>query len=450
MMAIDWGEVRFAEDDAAAQAALIRAVEVPYLPRKHFRALHASIKRWMFVCAHRRAGKTVALANQLIRAASRNGRSLPAPRYGYVGPSFDQAKDLVWAYLKQYTENIPGVRHLEGELACILPNKATIKLYGGAAAYERMRGMYFDGIVLDEYPLLNSAVLSTVVRPCLADYGGWAIVSGTSNGDDHFNQLRLRVEGDPRWDMFIIPLSETAEEALSYAEAKELTQDMSPEEYAREMECSFDAPVEGSYYGEMLNNLSLQDRITKVPVDLSQPVITAWDLGISDLTPIWFFQVCGRELHWVDYLQDSGKGLDFYANELRMRAKKGGYVYKCHCLPHDVEARELGTGQSRRAVLEDLLDEPIITAPFAGPEDGIAAARGVLGISYFDAVKARKGLSMLRGYRRNRQGRPVHDIYSHGADAFRTGATALHLISGLSASALRGSGPLRRRIRGIV
>ena len=259
-----------------------RAIEVAYRPRSFFKPLHASTKRWIFECCHRRAGKTVAIANHLIRAASRNPRKWPPPRYGYVGPSFDQAKDLVWGYLKQYTEAIPGVIHLEGELKTILPGGASIKLYGGASAYQRMRGMYFDGIALDEYPLLEPTVFSTVVRPCLADYHGWAIVSGTSNGDDHFNALRLKAEEDPRWDVLIIPLSETGEEALSRAEAEELAQDMSPEEYAREMECSFDAPVEGSYYAEILNKLASMGRITKVSVDLSQPVITAWDLGIHD------------------------------------------------------------------------------------------------------------------------------------------------------------------------
>ena len=426
------------------------AIQVPYLPRKHFRPLHSSQKRWIFMCCHRRAGKTVGIANQLIRAASKNGRKWPPPRYGYVGPSFEQAKDLVWSYLKQYTKEIPGTRYLEGDLCCILPTGATIKLYGGAAAYERMRGMYFDGIALDEYPLLNPAVFSTVVRPCLADYHGWAIVSGTSNGDDHFNQLRVKVEDDPRWDVFIIPLSVTGEEALSHAEAAELVADMSPEEYAREMECSFDAPVEGSYYGEVLNKLASQGRICSVPVDLAAPVITAWDLGIHDFTSIWSYQVAGKEIHFIDYIQDNGKGLDTYAGILRARAHNGGYIYKAHCLPHDVEARELSTGQSRRSFLMQHLDEPVITAPFAGVEDGIAAARGLLGLSWFDQVKCRKGLAMLRGYRKNKMGNPVHgpEPYSHGADAYRTFATAFHLVGGLNARS--GQGPLRRKIRGLV
>ena len=298
---------------------------IPYRPRRHFLSCTPQSKRWIFACCHRRAGKTVAIANHLVRAAYLNPRQWPPPRYGYVGPSFEQAKDLVWSYLKQYTAPIEGVRFLEGELAIVPPhNGAIIKLYGGMSAYERMRGMYFDGIALDEYPLLQKTVFSTVVRPCLADYRGWAIVSGTSNGDDHFNTLRLRAEADPdRWDVFIIPLSATAEEALSYAEAKELTQDMSPDEYAREMECSFDAPVEGAYFAEQLNALSLQGRVCKVPVDLAAPVMTAWDLGVHDYCSIWWWQNVGREVHFIDYEMGVGKGLDHWASRLRSEEARG-------------------------------------------------------------------------------------------------------------------------------
>ena len=428
---------------------------IPYRPRRHFLKLHASEKRWIFTCAHRRAGKTVALANHLVRAAYLNGREWPPPRYGYVGPSFEQAKDLVWSYLKQYTQPIDGVRFLEGELAIVLPhNGAIIKLYGGMSAYERMRGMYFDGIVLDEYPLLQKTVFSTVVRPCLADYRGFAIVSGTSNGDDHFNALRLRAMDDERWDVFIIPLSETGEEALSYAEAKELTQDMSADEYAREMECSFDAPVEGAYFAEALNALVLQNRVCAVPVDLAAPVITAWDLGVHDYCSIWWWQNVGREVHFIDYAMGVGKGLDHWASVLRKKQTEGGFEYRCHLLPHDIEAREISTAKSRRATLSDLIphNEPIITVPrIRSKEDGINAARAMLGAAYFDAVKCKTGLAMLRGYHKSAMGQPVHGPgpHSHGADAFQTAAVGFHLVSGLSASMLK-RGAMRRKIRGIV
>jgi phage terminase large subunit len=429
---------------------------IPYRPRRHFLRLHASQKRWIFACCHRRAGKTVAIANHLIRAAYLNPRQWPPPRYGYVGPSFEQAKDLVWSYLKQYTSTIDGVRFLEGELAIVLPhNGAIIKLYGGMSAYERMRGMYFDGIALDEYPLLQKTVFSSVVRPALADYRGWAIVSGTSNGDDHFNALRLRAMADEeRWDVFLIPLSETGEEALSYAEAKELTQDMSADEYAREMECSFDAPVEGAYYADALNMLALQGRVCKVPVDLAAPVITSWDLGVHDYCSIWSWQNVGREVHFVDYVMGVGKGLDYWAQYLKTKKAEGGFQYQCHLLPHDIEAREISTAKSRRATLQELIphSEPIITVPrIRSKEDGINASRAMLGSAYFDEVNCKTGLAMLRGYHKSAMGLPVHGPgpHSHGADAFQTAAVGFHLVTGLSASMLR-RGAMRRKIRGIV
>ena len=445
----------FADAHEAPASGADPPLVIPYRPRKHFLPLHASDKRWIFTCAHRRAGKTVALANQLIRAAYLNGRQWPPPRYGYVGPSFEQAKDLVWSYLKQYTAPIDGVRFLEGELAIVLPhNGAILKLYGGMSAYERMRGMYFDGIVLDEYPLLQKTVFSTVVRPCLADYRGWAVVSGTSNGDDHFNHLRLRAIDDERWDVFIIPLSKTGEEALSYAEARELTQDMSPDEYAREMECSFDAPVEGAYFAEALNALAMQGRVCAAPVDLSSPVITAWDLGVHDYCSIWWWQIVGKEVHFVDYEMAVGKGLDHWASVIRKKALAGGYEYRCHLLPHDIEAREISSAKSRRATLSELIphDEPIITVPrIRSKEDSIHAARAMLGSAWFDAEKCKTGLAMLRGYHKSAMGQPVHGPgpHSHGADAFQTAAVGFHLVSGLSASMLR-RGAMRSRIRGIV
>lgn len=436
-----------------------RKVTIPYVPRSHFMPLHNSKKRFQFVVAHRRAGKTVAEYNHLLRAAGRNKRQNPPPRYAYVGPSFDQTKDLVWGYAKYYGSSIPGVQFAEGDLMTTLPNGASIRLYGGAAAYERMRGVYFDGIVLDEFPLLNPSVFSSVVRPCLADYRGFGIVSGTSNGDDHFHALYKKNENNPNWDIHVIPVTST--DCLDPEEVEEMTADMSPEEYAREMLCSFDAPIEGSYYADTLNKMAAAGRVCSVPHDISVPVITAWDLGIHDTMCIWFYQICGRELHIIDYIQGTGKGLDYYTAIINMKKAPpgsgtsivpntgGGYIYKAHCLPHDVEARELGTGQSRKQVLTGLLEEPIIVAPLSSVEDGINAARGLLGISWFDKTRTGKGLSALRSYARSKMGRPVHNWASHPADAYRTLATCYHLVAGYRSTAIK-SGPIRRRLRGLI
>ncbi len=422
-------------------------VYIGYTPREHFLPLHNSKKRWIFVTAHRRCGKTVSLINQLIRAASENKREEPPPRYAYVGPSFEQAKDLCWGYIKHYTKFIPGIRYLEGELQVIFPHGASIRLYGGALAFERMRGIYLDGAVLDEYPHLHEQAFTSVVRPALADYGGWAVVSGTPAGEDHFFNLKLKAEEDPSWDVFDIPITDTGETALSHAEVDEMRRAMSPAEFAREMMTSFEAPTEGAYYEEAMNALAMQKRICAVPPDVNATTFTAWDLGMSDATCIWTGQLAGREFHWIDYLENSGQNLSFYAGELAKRAAAGKFSYSAHLLPHDVEVRELATGQSRRYELVGLLTEPVITVFRHNVPDGIAAVRGILGVSWFDQDKCRKGLARLRSYRQGKTGQPVHDFNSHGADAFRCGAVGIPLISGSFSS--RSRGPLRRRLRGL-
>jgi phage terminase large subunit len=429
-----------------ASDVLEDTIVLPYKPRRHFVPLHASQKRWKFAVCHRRAGKTVALANSLIAAALNNTRTDPPPRYAYIGPSFDQTKDLVWTYLKHYTSNIPGIRALEGELTIVFPGGANIRLYGGALAYERMRGIYLDGAVLDEYPLLAPQAFTSVVRPCLADYRGFAIVSGTSAGDDHFHKLKLKAEDDPDWDIFDIKITDTGTDALSLEEVEEMRKDMSVDEFAREMLNSFEAPVEGAYYAEALNDLQLAGRVCKVSPDLNTDVITAWDLGIRHLQVVWLFQLAGREVHWIDYIEGTGKKLAHYADLLHLKSKVGGFKYRAHLLPHDVEVRELTTGHSRKHELFSLLAEPVLTVPNHNTEDGITATRGVLGVSWFDENATRRGLARLRSYRRGKTGVAVPDEAEDAADAFRTGCVGIALVSSMRMSGAR----LRRRIRGLI
>jgi len=428
----------------AAAEQTVTPITIPYVPREHFKSLHSSLKRWKFVVAHRRAGKTVALCNQVIRKALENKRTFPPPRYAYIGPSFAQAKDLVWGYYKYYTAPLPQIKVIEGDLQITLPTGALINLYGGAAAYERMRGLYFDGVVADEYPLLNPSMLGSVIRPCLADYQGWAVISGTSAGDDHFHELKKRAERETdQWDLFNIPVTMT--DALHEDEVREMRKDMTADEFAREMMCSFDAPIEGSYYGEVLNEISLQGQITGVPYDPNSLVFTAWDLGIDDETVIWFLQRCGRELHVIDYFQGSGKGLEFYVGQIKSKP----YVYGCHVLPHDIKARELGTGVSRKEVLESMLPN-LFVCPSHTVEDGISATRAAIRLMWIDEKRCEAGIMALRYYHTTATGKPMHNWASHPADALRVGCVAMNMISpmigGTNVIGI-GSGALKRNLK---
>jgi hypothetical protein len=233
---------------------------------------------------------------------------------------------------------------------------------------------------------------------------------------------------------------------------------MSPEEYAREMLCSFDAPIEGAYYADLMNQAQSENRICAVPHDPNAQVFTWWDLGIDDATAIWFVQRVGRELHAIDYQEFTGKGLPDILPYLRGALKgyehHGHYNYALHVYPHDIKARELGTGKSRFEVVNALLpnSEAAFVAPGLRVEDGIDASRSTIKMTYFDAEKCAGGISALRNYHRSKAGKPKHNWASHGADAWRTGSVALNQTIGyMSSNNVTMFGKrLRRRIRGIV
>jgi phage terminase large subunit len=416
-----------------------------YRPRKHFRPFHASSKRWRYVVAHRRAGKSVAFINDLIRAALQNTRDVPVPRYAYVGPTFAQAKDLVWNYIKQYTKDLPGVSYSESELTCKLPNRALITLYGGGQAYNRIRGLYLDGAVLDEYPLINPEALNSVIRPALADYQGFGIVAGTPAGRDHFYDQKIQAERSPDlWDVFNIPVTET--DALAPDELEEMQRQLTPHQFEREMMCSFEAPVENSYYGDLMVAARMDGRLTRVPADPRLKTITAWDLGMKDLTTIWFAQKIGQEIRFIDFYQNSGKGLDHYARVLQEK----GYLYGHHLLPHDIKIRELGTGRSRFETLLSLGLEPLVV-PDHSIADGISGVRSIIPIAWFDEEKCELGIDALRSYHvqvapsgATVRDAPAHTWASHAADAMRYFAMGLHLTTAWA------PGAIRRNVKGIV
>jgi hypothetical protein len=410
-------------------------IVLPYKPRAWFKPMHESRKRWIVTAAHRRAGKSVAQANHLIRAALQNPRPFPPPKYAYIGPSFSQTKDLIWNYLHQYTQPIPGMRFSETELSAIFPSGARINLYGGAQAYERVRGLYLDGAVLDEFAMLHPDAFHVVTRPALADYGGFALISGTPQGRDHFYEIHehARKFADT-WDCFDIPYTETT--ALHPDEVDEIRRIQTPNQFAREMLVSFDAPVEGSYYGDLIVELQSKGRITKVPYDHQAGVVTAWDLGMHDHTSIWFCQRVGREIRIIDCLSDTGKGLDYYVQQLQMR----GYNYVAHIFPHDVKVRELGTGRSRYEVLEQLKVEVTI-CPDHKVDDGIAAVRSLLPDCWIDEERCEEGMVSLKAYQSapavnlgTAHARPLHNWSSHYADAFRYLAVGLDSALGWATS----------------
>lgn len=387
----------------------------PYEVRDQFRPLHARKTRWFIGVAHRRAGKTVADINELVIGATKC--ELPNPRFAYVAPQLNQAKDIAWTYLKEYTAFLsPKIN--ESELWVELPGGARIRIYG-ADNPDRLRGIYLDGVVLDEFGDMDPTIWTQVIRPALSDRKGWAAFIGTPKGKNTFYKLWVQAENDPEWTRLMLKASETGLlDAKELADARKM---MSDDEYAQEYECSFEAAIRGAYYAHEMNAAEADNRISAVPHDPRLLTHTAWDLGVADSTCIWFFQTVGRETRVIDVLKGEGVGLDWYARELQSR----GYLYGKHYLPHDVEVRELGTGKSRKEVLAGLGIEATV-CPNIPVADGIQAVRMLLPTCWFDKDKCKDGIEALRMYRRDYDEKrqefrvhPLHDWTSHYADAFR-------------------------------
>lgn len=388
----------------------------PYEVRDQFRPLHARKTRWSIGVCHRRAGKTVSHINELIIGATKCQRQ--NPRFAYVAPQLNQAKDIAWTYLKEYTAFLsPKIN--ESELWVELPGGARIRIYG-ADNPDRLRGIYLDGVVLDEFGDMDPTIWTQVIRPALSDRKGWACFIGTPKGKNTFYKLWVEAENDPDWTRLLLKASTTG--LLDEKELSDARKMMSEDEFAQEYECSFEAAVKGAYYAKELNEAESAGRITSVPYDPRVPVHTAWDLGVADSTVVWFIQCVGLETRWIDCLKGEGVGLDWYAKELNARP----YLYGEHHLPHDVEVRELGTGKSRKEVLEGLGIRNIIVGKALPVADGIQALRMLLPTSWFDAEKCKEGIEALRMYRREWDDKrqefrphPLHDWTSHYADAGR-------------------------------
>lgn len=399
-------------------------VALEIIPREVFRPYLIREQRWSCVVAHRRAGKTVACIMDLVKhAVEHTGRE---PRFAYVAPTYTQAKDVAWSYLKEYTAAIPGIEKSESELSVTFPhNKARIRLYG-AENYDRIRGLYLDGVVIDESGDIDPRAWPEVIRPALSDRKGWATFIGTPKGRNAFHDVFVRAKSDPDW--FSAELKASGTQLIDQAELDDARRSMTAEAYAQEYECSFEAAVIGAYYGKDIGLAEQDKRIGKVPLDRSADVFASWDLGIADHTAIWVGQIVGREWHWLEYYEDTGQPLDHYVDWVKAR----GYTIHEHLLPHDGEARELQTGKSRREFLEARgLNVRIV--PRHEVMDGIDAARVRFNRMWFDAGKCARGIDCLRMYRADYDDRlkvlrprPMHDWASHGADAFRCGVMGIN------------------------
>jgi len=353
----------------------------------------------------------------------------PDGRYAYIAPYYAQAKNIAWDYLLKFAE--PAiVKANQSELWVELVNGAKIRLFG-ADNPDALRGLYLDGVVLDEYADMKPRLWGEIVRPLLTDRNGlngyqtWAVFIGTPKGHNAFYDIYSNALKSDNW--YVKTLRADQSGLIPDAELLDAQATMSSNQYEQEFLCSFEAAIMGAYYGQEMRRITDLDRITTVDYDPMFPCHTAWDLGFNDSTSIWWFQVVYGEIRVLDHHSSNGQAVPFYTGLLQQKEDEFGYKYGYHYLPHDARAKTMASGG--KSIIEQFATKIDIKhlkiVPNLSIQDGIQATRLALTRTWFDN-RCEEGIECLRQYQREWNDdkkcfndRPKHDFTSHSADAFR-------------------------------
>lgn len=384
-------------------------VEFNYIPRPQFLPYHQRNERWSCVVAHRRAGKTVACVNDLVVRGLRGQKK--HPQYGYVAPFRQQAKNIAWLYLKEATKGF-ATEVRESDLSVRLPNDALVSLYG-ADNPDALRGMYFDGVVVDEFGDCRPSLWQEVLLPALADRKGWASFIGTPKGKNQFYDTYELSKKDQKWLSMMLRADQT--HIIDPEELDAMRAQMTEAQFEREMLCNFHASIEGTYYTEIVNRIEASGQITDaIAYDPKYRVNAVMDLGFSDSTAIWFWQEKPQGVHVLRCYASNGKPLVHYMDYM----DELPYAYDTIYLPHDAAAKTLQTGRSTAEQFIDRFRDKarLDKVPMLSVQHGIEAARLMLPDCHFNATDCKDGLDGLRMYRRKYNeltktfdDKPLHD-----------------------------------------
>ena len=371
----------------------------------------------------RRHGKDKTMINALLIQMLKR-----VANYYYVFPEFNQGRKALWDNLD--SNGFKTMDHIPQELRKRTDQQQMlIELYNGsifqiigASDINRIVGTNPAGIVFSEYSLMSPNIIGFLL-PIVVENKGFMWFNFTPRGDNH---ARTLYQQGIKNGWFVSYLTARDAGQFSEQELDEIRKEYKglygdERLFNQEFMCSFDEPIQGSYYGDLIALAEETDRVTTVIYRQEHPVHTYWDLGVGDATGIWFAQFINDKVNLIDYYEGNGKGLDHYIKVLQNKP----YVYGEHFAPHDIKVREFGSGLSRVETARNL-GINFRVAPKLKIEDGINATRILLQRCYFDKKKCEIGIACLKNYHRkyNEETRvydnkPLHDWSSNGADAFR-------------------------------
>lgn len=418
----------------------------------HGTGVHTGKEYRIFVKVwHRRGGKDMTDWNAAIERVAEEPMTCK-----YALPTGDMARANIWeSYTNdgvRFTDFIPmdlRVRQHKNDDGLNSSLKQINFVTGGGLRVisahnpDRLRGSNDKLFGLSEFQAMDPMVID-IIMPILEANGGVLLINMTANGDSAAKILLEAWRSDPTVYVSELTAYDTPvftdkqllrirKDTVVRFEARGQSAEEANAFFDQEYLCSWNSPVIGSYFGNAMRLADTQGRITRVPHEADLPVYTYWDLGMDDSMSIWFVQLVGREIRVIDYFESSGEGLAFYARVLNgqhqgfERMAQYTYAEKGHHAPHDIKVREIGTGVSRKDTAKKLgINFETVNRPNR-KQDGIDAIRMLLSRCYFDAEKCKRGISALKGYKKEWNekmmvyaDRPVHDWTSHATDAFQT------------------------------
>jgi len=370
--------------------------------------------------------------------------------YVYLFPTSKQGRKVIWEGIDRdgfrYMDHFPKeliVRKREDEMFVQIVNGSTMQIIG-TDNYDAIMGANPAGMILSEYSLQDPMAWN-YLRPILAENGRCAVFLYTPRGMNHGYVLYNMAKNSDRWYCELLTARDTVrEDGVTPVITEDIIQNerdegMSEDMIQQEYYCSFEAGIEGAYYGQLMVQAKAQGRICNLPHDPACSVYTYWDLGYDDFTSIWFLQFVGPEIHCIDYYEKHGKGVDHYAQILTQRHLELGYNYGEHYGPHDIEAHHVSNvaGKSFKQMMSDLGYTFITVKRSSNINDGIRQVRSRLPLMWFDEIKTERGRDCLTNYiqefddkRKVYSDRPLKNWACHGSDAMRTYAEGMGIKKG--------------------
>jgi hypothetical protein len=411
---------------------MIAEITLPYdfTPRHYqfpgWRALEAGCLRAVWVW-HRRTGKDLTAINFCATAAMER-----VGLYWHLFPTYNQGRKIAWQGMTKTGR--PFVDHFPPE---IIKNKnktdmqvefvnGSIYQIVGTDYINRLVGPNPVGCIFSEYSLQDPKAWE-LISPILLENGGWAIFVYTPRGKNHgyrlYNMAQRMSKANGSWFAQLLTITDTG--VFKESQIDQIRQEgiISEEMIQQEYYCSWEAGIPGAYFSLQLVNARKEGRISGVPIHTGVPVDTWWDLGMDDSMSIVFTQDIGREVHIMDYYENSGEGFAHYAKVLREKP----YIYGRHVAPHDIKVKEQGPGISRLESARRVGIKFDIAKKVKYKEDSIEMARTFFPHVWIDAVRCSRLVDCLENYRKEFdeatgtfKEHPVKDWSRHGADAFQT------------------------------